>query len=128
MHLHSLEDVVTLLNEKREMQLCAMVRRCVHLVSFRPGAIVFEPGKDAPADMAPQLTKFLRDQTGETWLISLDGKAKGAPTLAQQKKEKDAQIRLEIEQSTQMQDIMSTFPGAKIISIKTPKTRGKDTS
>ena len=127
MHLHSLEDVVALLNEKREGQLSAMVRRCVHLVSFRPGAIVFEPGKDAPADLAPQLTKFLRDQTGETWLISLDGKAKGAPTLAQQKKEEEAHIRLEIEQSPQMQDILSAFPGAKIVSIKTPKPRGKDT-
>ncbi len=118
--LHSLEDVVVLLNEKREMQLGALVRRCMRLVSFRPGAIVFEPGPDAPADLAPQLTRFLRDNTGQTWLISLDGKAKGAPTLAEKKKTHEAQLRAEIEQSQQMQDILEAFPGAKILNIRMP--------
>ncbi len=118
--LHSLEDVVALLNENREMHLCAMVRRCVRLVSFRPGAIVFEPMDDAPAELAPELTKFLRDKTGETWLISLDGKAKGAPTLLEQKKTRSAQLRTEVEQSTQMHDVQSAFPKAKVINIIEP--------
>ncbi len=126
--LHSLEDVVALLGAKREMHLSAMVRRCVRLVSFRPGSIVFEPEPDAPADLAPQLTRFLRDQTGQNWLISLDGKAKGAPTLAEQKKERDAKLRLEVEQSAEMKHILDAFPGAKIISIKMPNEGSGDKS
>ncbi|PHS23026.1 MAG: DNA polymerase III subunit gamma/tau [Robiginitomaculum sp.] len=118
--LHSLEEVVALLGAKREMHLGAMVRRCVRLVSFRQGSIVFEPESDAPADLAPQLTRFLRDQTGQNWLISLDGKAKGAPTLAEQKKMRDAKLRLEVEQSVEMKNIMDVFPGTKIVSIKMP--------
>ncbi len=126
--LHSLEDVVALLNEKREMQLGALVRRCVRLVSFRTGAIVFEPGPDAPDDLAPQLTRFLRDNTGQTWLVSLDGKAKGAPTLFEKKKTREMQLRTEVEQSSQMQDILETFPGAKILSIRMPDEKNGDKS
>jgi DNA polymerase III subunit gamma/tau len=120
--LHSLEDVVALLSQKREAQLGAWVRRGVRLVSFRSGSIVFEPGPDAPADLAPQLTRFLREHTGKNWLISLDGKAKGAPTLSEQQQAKTAQLRIEIEQSPQMQDILAAFPGAKILGIRPPST------
>ncbi len=119
--LQNLEDLVALLNAKREMHLCAMVRRCVRLVSFRPGAIVFAPEPDAPADLTPRLTQFLREATGQTWLISLDGNAKGAPTLLEQKKQSEAQLRAEVAQSTQMQQILSTFPGAKIVNVRMPK-------
>ncbi len=119
--LQNLDDLVALLNARREMQLCAHVRRCVRLVSFRQGAIVFEPEPDAPTDLTQQLTKFLRDQTGETWLISLDGDAKGAPTLAEQKQAHTAKIREQVEQSPQMRDILNAFPGAKIVSIREPK-------
>ena len=126
--LHNLEEVVALLGAKREMHLGAMVRRCVRLVSFRPGAIVFQPEPDAPADLAPQLTRFLRDQTGQNWLISLDGEAKGAPTLAEQKKERDAKLRLEVEQSIEMKNIMDVFPGATIVSIKMPNAGSGDKS
>ena len=116
--VHSLEDLVALLRDNREKHLAALVRRHVRLVSLRPGAMVFQPQDDTPDDLAPRLTRALRKHTGQAWLVSLDGDAQGAPTLAQQARSAQDALRQKIETSTHMQDIRKAFPGAKILEIR----------
>ena len=124
--LHSLKELVALLAQKQEKHLAALIRRHVRLVSIRPGAIVFQPQADTPGDLAPRLTRALRKHTGQSWLVSLDGNAAGAPTLAQQSRDRQDALRQRIENSPHMHNIRHAFPGAEILDIRETDKTGND--
>ena len=71
--LQSFADVIALIEKKRDIALRLDVERYVRPVSFRPGAIEFEPAPGAPANLAQRLIGRLREWTGQPWLIAAQG-------------------------------------------------------
>jgi DNA polymerase-3 subunit gamma/tau len=124
--LKSFEDVLKLIDQKRDITLKLDVERFVRPISFRPGAIEYEPAPGTPRDLAQRLVARLREWTGERWLISAQGGG-GAESLWEKQKREQREVREKIEQDPFVQSVLSAFPGAEIVGIRTtiqPETTG----
>lgn len=112
------EAVVALIGEKREITLQMDVERYVRPVSFRPGAITYEPAEGSPHDLARRLAGRLKEWTGRTWLIAANGQG-GGETLIEVEKKARAARRAAVEADPFIVSIMQAFPGAEIKEIVT---------
>ncbi|OYU71452.1 MAG: DNA polymerase III subunit gamma/tau [Alphaproteobacteria bacterium PA2] len=115
--LQSFADVVALIDAKRDIALRLDVERFVRPVSFRVGAIEFEPAPGAPANLTQRLVSKLKEWTGHPWLITVQGGG-GAESQWERQKREQQETRDEIVQDPFVKSVMSAFPGAEIISIR----------
>jgi DNA polymerase-3 subunit gamma/tau len=116
--LNTFEDMLALIEKKRDISLKLDVERFVRPISFRPGAIEYEPAPGAPPNLAQRLVGRLKDWTGERWLIAAQGGG-GAESLWERQKREEREVRAEIEQDPFVKAVMATFPGAEILGIRT---------
>ena len=113
----SFEDVARLIDERRDIGLRLDVEKFVRLISFRPGAIEFEPVAGAPANLAQRLSARLKEWTGQPWLVAAQG-AGGAETLLERQNRALATAHAEALAEPFVQQVMATFPGAEIIEVR----------
>jgi DNA polymerase-3 subunit gamma/tau len=116
--LNTFEDMLALIEKKRDIALKLDVERYVRPISFRPGAIEYEPAPGAPANLAQRLVGRLKDWTGERWLIAAQGGG-GAESLWERQKREERETRAEVEQDPFVLAVMQTFPGAEIVGVRT---------
>ena len=116
--LNTFEEMLALIEKKRDIALKLDVERYVRPISFRPGAIEYEPAPGAPANLAQRLVGRLKDWTGERWLIAAQGGG-GAESLWERQKREEREVRAQIEQDPFVLAVMQTFPGAEIVGIRT---------
>jgi DNA polymerase-3 subunit gamma/tau len=115
--LKRFEDVIALIEKKRDIALKLDVERYVRPISFRPGAIEYEPAPGAPANLAQRLVGRLKEWTGERWLIAAQGGG-GAESLWERQKREEREVRARIEQDPFIVSVMEAFPGAEIVGIR----------
>jgi DNA polymerase-3 subunit gamma/tau len=115
--LKSFEDVLALIDKKRDITLKLDVERYVRPISFRPGAIEYEPAPGAPSNLAQRLVARLKEWTGERWLIAAQGGG-GAESLWERQKREAREERAHIEQDPFILAVMEAFPGAEIVGIR----------
>lgn len=115
--LNSFEDVLALIDKKRDITLKLDVERYVRPISFRPGAIEYEPAPGAPNNLAQRLVGRLKEWTGERWLIAAQGGG-GAESAWERQKREQRETRARIEQDPFIVSVMAAFPGAEIVSIR----------
>ena len=113
----SFEAVVALLGEKREVALQMDVQRYVRPVSFRPGAITYEPAPGAPDMLARKLASRLKEWTGRTWLIAANGQGGGETLIEVERRRKD-ETRAEVLADPFVKGVMEAFPGAVLADIR----------
>ena len=113
----SFEEVVALIASRRDIGLRMDVERFVRLVSFKPGAIVFEPAPGAPSDLSRKLSLRLKEWTGQTWLVAAEGGG-GGESLYERERRQEGEARAKLEQDPFVQDVLKTFPGAEIVAIR----------
>jgi DNA polymerase-3 subunit gamma/tau len=111
------EDVVRLIDERRDIALRLDVEKYVRPISFRPGAIVFEPTAGAPSNLAHRLAGQLKAWTGQPWLVAAEGGG-GAETLLERQKKAAETARAEALAEPFVQAVMEAFPGAEIIDVR----------
>jgi DNA polymerase-3 subunit gamma/tau len=116
--LQSFEDVLALIDRRRDITLKLDVERFVRPISFRPGAIEYEPAPGAPANLAQRLVGRLKEWTGERWLIAAQGGG-GAESLWERQKREERKVRAEIEADPFVRSVMDAFPGAEIVGVRT---------
>jgi len=112
------EAVVALIGEKREIALQMDVQRYVRPVSFKPGALTYEPVDGAPANLATRLSSRLKDWTGRQWFVVANGQG-GGETLIEQERKATVALRAEVEADPFVRAVMEAFPGAVVGEIKT---------
>ncbi|MDP3406039.1 MAG: DNA polymerase III subunit gamma/tau [Brevundimonas sp.] len=112
------EAVVALIGERREIALQMDVQRYVRPVSFKPGALTYEPVEGAPANLATRLSGRLKEWTGRQWFVIANGQG-GGETLIEQERKATASIRAEVESDPFVMAVMAAFPGAVVGDIKT---------
>jgi DNA polymerase-3 subunit gamma/tau len=115
--LQSFEDVVALIGSRREVGLKLDVERFMRPIAFRQGAISFEPAPGAPNNLAQRLSQKLKEWTGQPWLVAAEGGG-GAESLLEREKREVSEQRTEVEADPFVKLVMSTFPGAEIVEIR----------
>ncbi|MBV9511727.1 MAG: DNA polymerase III subunit gamma/tau [Caulobacteraceae bacterium] len=115
--LQSFEDVVALIDARRDISLKLDVQRFVRPVSFRSGAITFEPAPGAPANLAGRLVRALKEWTGQPWLVAAEGSG-GAETAWEREKREQQEFRRQIESEDFVRQVMQAFPGAEIVDVR----------
>ena len=117
--------MLALIDRRRDITLKLDVERFVRPISFRPGAIEYEPAPGAPRDLAQRLVGRLKEWTGERWLIVAQGGG-GAESLWEKQKREQREVRAAIEQDPFVQEVMQAFPGAEIVGIRNlPQPQGE---
>jgi DNA polymerase-3 subunit gamma/tau len=116
--LNTFEDMLALIEKKRDIALKLDVERYVRPISFRPGAIEYEAAPGAPVNLAQRLVGRLKDWTGERWLIAAQGGG-GAESRWEKQKREAREVRAAVEQDPFVLAVMRTFPGAEIIGVRT---------
>jgi DNA polymerase-3 subunit gamma/tau len=113
----SFDEVVALIDAKRDITLKLDVERYVRPISFRPGAITFEAAPGAPNNLAGRIVTRLKEWTGQPWLVATEG-AGGGETAWEKERREAAQVRREVEQDPFVRQVMDAFPGAEIVSLR----------
>jgi DNA polymerase-3 subunit gamma/tau len=115
--LNTFEEMMALIEKRRDIALKLDVERYVRPISFRPGAIEYEAAPGAPNNLAQRLVGRLKEWTGERWLIAAQGGG-GAESLWERQKREEKEVRAQIEQDPFVLAVMQTFPGAEIVGIR----------
>jgi DNA polymerase-3 subunit gamma/tau len=115
--LASFEDVVKLIAEKRDIGLRLDVEQYVRPISFRPGAITFEPAPGAPGNLAGRLVRALKEWTGQPWLVAAEGGG-GAESLFERQKREEREELASIKSDPFVASVLSAFPGAEIVEVR----------
>ena len=113
----SFDDVVRMIEHNRDISLLLDVRKYVRPISFRPGAITFEPAPGAPSNLAGRLVGRLKDWTGQPWLVAAEGGG-GAESAYEREQRQRREVRAEIEVDPFIRTVMDAFPGAEIVEVR----------
>jgi len=116
----SFEQVVALIRTHRDMQLLLAVQDHVRLVSYAPGRIEFEPGPDAPANLAQRLGERLQVWTGVRWAVSVVTEG-GQPTISEVRYAEEDALRAQAMDDPLVRAVFDAFPKARIGDIRTPR-------
>jgi DNA polymerase-3 subunit gamma/tau len=115
--LECFEDVIALIEQRRDIGLKLDVDRFVRPISFRPGAITYEPVPGAPSNLAQRLVARLKEWTGQPWLVAAEGGG-GAESAWEREKREQRETRAEIEADPFVRAVMQAFPGAEIVGVR----------
>lgn len=115
--LASFDDVMALIAAKRDIGLRLDVEQYVRPISFRPGAVTFEAAPGAPGNLAGRLVRFLKEHTGQPWLVAAEGGG-GAESLMERQKREEREALEQIKQDPFVASVLSAFPGAEIVEIR----------
>ncbi len=114
--LQTFEDVVALIDAKRDVTLKLDVERFVRLVDFKPGVISFEPGPGAPANLSQRLSGRLREWTGQRWMMDLQ--VGGRESVRDRQLRQDTEQRARLEADPFVMAMKEAFPGAEIVGVR----------
>jgi DNA polymerase-3 subunit gamma/tau len=115
--LVSLEEVVALAAEKRDLPLKLGLERFVRLVAFEDGRIDLALEAGAPQTLVTDLARKLTDWTGRRWLVVLSSDA-GAPTLREQAEARQSEVLVGVRADPLVKAVMERFPGAEIVDVR----------
>jgi len=133
--LQSFEDVLRLIDNRRDIALKLDVEKYVRPISFRPGAITFEPAPGAPSSLQQRLAQRLKEWTGQAWLVAAEGGG-GAESSFERAQRERQETRRSAEADPFVQAILQAFDGAEIVDVRqlkieaseTPEESGEDAS
>jgi DNA polymerase-3 subunit gamma/tau len=114
--LQTFDDVLQLIDAKRDVTLKLDVERYVRLVDFKPGVIAFEPAPGAPANLPQRLSGKLKEWTGQPWMMDIQ--TGGQETGYERDRREEADVRAAIEVDPFVTAVRDAFPGAEIIGIR----------
>lgn len=118
--LAGLRDVVTLLEQQREVMWATQLRQYAHLVKFQEGRIELRLDDNAHPKLASEAGRLLSALSGQRWMISVSG-ATGEATIAQQD-QAALNARLDqVRENPVVAEILALFPGANLAITTTEK-------
>jgi DNA polymerase-3 subunit gamma/tau len=115
--LRNFDDLVALIGQRRDIALKFDVEKYVRLISFRTGAISFEPAAGAPNNLSQRLSTRLKEWTGQPWLVAAETGG-GAETVAEMKAREDQAVRDQILADPFVRSVMQVFPGAELTEVR----------
>jgi len=113
----SLEEVLELADENREAMLRTHLVSDVRIVQFEPGRIEFNPGPNAPRDLAGRLAGFLNEHTDTRWMVSVSSET-GDASLQEKRQSAEDALRAEARGLPLVRSVLEIFPGAKLEEVR----------
>ena len=113
-NLTSLRDVVTLLEQHREMMWATELYQNAHLVKLQPGRLEIRTEDNAHPKLAQEAARALSAITGQRWIISISSSSQGDQTLAQQDRAVKDQKLSALHAHPVVAEIITLFPQAKL--------------
>ncbi|HEX4740652.1 MAG TPA: DNA polymerase III subunit gamma/tau [Caulobacteraceae bacterium] len=113
----SFHDLAQLAEAHRDIALKFDIERYVRPISFRPGAIEFEPAPGAPSNLAQRLVARLKEWTGQPWLVATDARG-GSETLDELHKQALARAHGEVLADPFVKAVLDAFPGTEILEVR----------
>jgi DNA polymerase III subunit gamma/tau len=117
--LASLEELVALAVERRDLALKSALERDVRLVRFEDGRIEFSLEPSAQKSLTGELSKKLADWTGRRWMVIVSAE-QGQPSLHAQAQARKAELKDGVRGDPLVQAVLNRFPGAEIVDVRTP--------
>lgn len=117
---HDFEQLIALLQTKRDIGLQSDVERFVRPVAVQTCAFTFQPLEDAPSDLAQRLAKRLLEWTGDRWAILADPGQEGGETWTERKKRLKQERVEAAHRDPAVVEAMELFPGAELVKIRDP--------
>ncbi|MGE0829590.1 MAG: DNA polymerase III subunit gamma/tau [Hyphomonadaceae bacterium] len=115
--LKSFADVVALVAAARDVDLEVALEQFVRLKHFAQGEIEFAPAPGMPEDLPRRLMRFLKDETGETWLVRADAE-QGVESLKEKRVREQAKALDELKKHPYVAEALQAFPGAQIANVR----------
>jgi DNA polymerase-3 subunit gamma/tau len=124
--LASLEDVVALASQHRDVTLKIALERDVRPVRFEPGRIEFSLTPGASRTLATDLSRKLREWTGQTWMVAVVT-AEGGATLREQAEAEKGRRESDAAAHPAVKAVLERFPGARIVDVRDPRVAAAET-
>ena len=121
--LQTFEDVLKLIDARRDVTLKLDVERYVRLIDFKPGSefksgvIAFETAPGAPANLPQRLSGKLKAWTGQPWMMDIQ-LAGGQETGYDRERREEAALRTRVEADPFVRAALEAFPGAEITAVR----------
>jgi DNA polymerase-3 subunit gamma/tau len=117
--LQSFEDLVALAAEKRDLAMKSALERDVRLVRFEDGSLEIGLEASAPKTLTGELSKKLANWTGRRWMVIVSAES-GMPSLHAQAQTRKAELKDGVRGDPLVQAVLTRFPGAEIVDVRTP--------
>ncbi|CAH1662005.1 DNA polymerase III subunits gamma and tau [Hyphomicrobiales bacterium] len=116
----SIEDVVALASQNRDITLKIALERDIRPVRFEPGRIEFSLAEGASRTLAQDLSRRLKEWTNQTWMVAVVNEEGGATlreqaAAAKDRRESDAAAHPSVKA------VLERFPGARIVDVRDPR-------
>jgi len=114
--INSLNDIIKLCLEKKEMKLKFELENNVNLVSFSNNRIEISFNEKLSNDFVKDLSEKLFDWTNNRWIISFS-KQKGEKSVKDEKKISQEKIIDKFKKSNEYDQLLKSFPDIELIDI-----------
>ena len=112
------EALVALFRSRKEMVLHAHLANDVGLVEYAPGRLRYRRGPHAPEGLENRVRRALDDWTGRRWSVeAVDGQG-AAPSLREQREERETAERQQALDHPAVQAALEIFPGATVEGVR----------
>jgi DNA polymerase-3 subunit gamma/tau len=115
--LASLEDVVALAGEKRDLQIKLAIEQYVRPVSIQEGRLEISLTDGAPNSIAHSLSAKLLEWTGKRWLVVVSPKHGGATIRETQEASQNA-LAQDVRKHPLVEAVLQRVPGSEIVSVR----------
>ena len=123
----SLEDVVALASQHRDITLKLALERDVRPVRFEQGRIEFALANGSSRTLATDLSRRLKEWTGQTWMVAVVN-AEGGATLREQAEAAKGQRESDAASHPAVKAVLERFPGARIVDVRDPRAAEPDSA
>ncbi len=121
----SLEDVVALASQNRDITLKLALERDVRPVRFEQGRIEFSLASGSSRTIATDLSRRLKEWTGQTWMVAVVN-GEGGATLREQAEAAKGQRESDAASHPAVKAVLERFPGARIVDVRDPRAAEPD--
>ena len=115
--INSLNDIIRLCLEKKEMKLKFELENNVNLVSFSNNRIEISFNEKLSNNFVKDLSEKLFDWTNNRWIISFS-KQKGEKSVKDEKKISQEKIIDKFKKSNDYDQLLKSFPDIELIDVK----------
>ena len=113
-------DLIAAIEKAGKRILGLQLRDQVGLVRFAPGEIVLRPLRPLGPEFARELAAAAKEVSGTTWAVSFTD-AGGEPSLRQQERIAEEQVRAAVLDEPEVRALLDAFPDATLESVALSK-------
>ena len=123
--INSFEELISLVEKNKEIELKFDLERNVRLVKFSEGKIDIEFNEKLSKNFIKNLTSRLLEWTGNRWIITLS-KSKGDQTIYEKKNEVKKMLFEDAKKTEIYKKVMELFPNAELTNVEEAGKKEED--